>query len=73
VGSPHGRELEIVSHISMREAVGYSLGEIADLCEHERESFRHVSIPADRPIGKAWVSARLRDLRQDIRESGAAT
>jgi len=65
------RSREVVLHVSLREAAGLSLGEVTDVLNVERPEFRHLELPAK--VTKAWVQARLREVRREILESGLAT
>ena len=65
--------LETVRLITMRLAAGYTYDEIALVLDHQRPELRHLSPPAGGRYTKAWVSARARELRHEIEQSGAAT
>jgi len=54
--------LETVAHVALRLTAGFEIDEVAVMCERERATFRHLALP-EKPISKAWVSARMRDLK----------
>lgn len=63
--SPRGRE--IVRQVGLRLAAGFSYEEIAEILERDTPPFRHLELPlGGKPISKAWVSARTRELKVEI-------
>jgi hypothetical protein len=61
-----------VRHITLRAAAGFDYQEIAEQLQAARPAFRHLTVPAGKPITKLWVAARARELRREVEQSGAA-
>ena len=68
--TPKGRET--ATRISLREANGYSYGEIAVLLDAERDQLTHLNPPPGQ-TRSSWISAKVRELKDEIRaQQGAA-
>ena len=66
------RSREAVLHITEREAAGFSLDEIAPTLDRERPELHHLQLPPK--VTKAWLAARMRDVRREIEATtGAAS
>ena len=67
------RSREIILHVAMRQSAGYSLDEVACALNLSQPELRHLEPPPKRRFTKSWVQARLRDVRQEIEASSAAS
>lgn len=65
------RSREIAAQIGLRLSAGFSTAEVATQLTEARPSLKHHELPKG-DVTKHWVAARLRELRQEIEEVGAA-
>ena len=66
------RARELIRIISSREAAGFNLDEIAVVLDRRRPELRHLELPER--VTKAWLAARMRDVRREIEAmNGTAT
>jgi hypothetical protein len=68
--SPESRE--VATHVVFRLTAGFTLDEVATMLQANPPAFRQLGVPA-KGISKHWLSARMRDLRAEIRENEEAT
>ena len=57
---------ECLGQVALRLTAG-SIEEVAEHFERERPPLRHLQLPTNKPVTKNWVSARLRELRTELR------
>ena len=65
--SPRGRA--ILGQVAIRLTAGYSYPEIAELLDTQRPVLQDLPLPKGK-VTTGWVQARMRELRQELREQG---
>ena len=66
------RSREIIKHVAVRQSAGYSLDEVVSALNLSQPELEHLEPPPKARYTKAWVQSRLRDVRREIEETGAA-
>lgn len=64
--SPRGRA--VIAQIGLRLTAGWSFEEIADAIQDARPKMADIELPEK--VTKAWVMARWRELRREVKELG---
>jgi hypothetical protein len=64
------RSREIVLHIGMRQAAGFSFDDVAIALNRKPPELRHLQPPPSGKFTKLWVQARLRVVRREIEGDG---
>ena len=67
------RSREVVLHVGLREAGGYSLDEVVVILNREQPELRHLPPPPRGLFTKSWIQARMREVRRELEGTGAAS